>query len=93
MNIDPESLPKYWRDETSGVLEEAVHNFLSAEKLQPKNLERLKAYCAQWVGASCWQVEDPFALERLREQIYKVGNKKELVDWLDRALLLGIDPL
>ena len=87
------SYPMYWRDETSGVLEKAVHNFFSAEKLQPKNLEALKVYCAQWVNASCWEVENRLALERLREQIYKVGNKKELVDWLDRALLLGIDPL
>ena len=85
--------PVYWRDETSGVLEEAVQNFLSAEKLQPKNLERLKVYFAQWVNAPEWQAEDPLALERLRDQIYEVSNKKELVAWLDRALLLGIDPL
>ena len=74
-------------------MEAAVYNFLSGDKLQPKNLERLKVYCSQWINASCWEAENRLALERLREQILEVTNKKELDAWLDRALELGIDPL
>lgn len=41
--------PRFWMEETSGVLEEAVDTYMNGEKLAVKQIEVIKVYLKQYV--------------------------------------------
>jgi hypothetical protein len=83
--------PGYWRDETTGVLLPAVTAYLRLEPMSDAQIAALRAYLRQWIMAPVWQ--DCAALAELRERIAGLTFREAIDDWLNDALLEGIDPL
>ena len=81
--------PGFWTDETSGVLRPAVKAYLNHEPMSGEQIAALRAYLRQWIAA-------PWApgsrIERLRAKVDCL-QREAIDDWLDDALVEGIDPL
>jgi len=82
--------PRYWQDETSGVLRPAVEAYLHGEPLTAAQVAAIRAYLRQWIGAPVWRGE---GVDELRAGIDGLGSRFAIADWLARAEQLGIDPL
>lgn len=90
--------PRYWRDETSGILAEAVQCYLTDHALTPNQIRYMRAYCVQWVSSSAWTA-NPHArgetdeLKALRESAREIRSIQQLDKWLHDAVDIGMDPL
>lgn len=88
--------PRYWRDETSGVLAAAVQNYLTDHALTPNEIRYMRAYCVQWVNSSAWDLNPSGAgkeLAALRESAKEIFSIQQLDKWLHDAVDIGMDPL
>jgi hypothetical protein len=83
------SAPGFWMDETSGVLRPAVESYLYGEPLSDQQIAALRAYLRQWIAAP-WQGP---GIERLRGKVDRLQSREAINDWLDDALVEGLDPL
>ncbi len=79
--------PGFWMHETSGVLRPAVEAYLNGDELTVGHIAALRAYLRQWIAGPFADVED------LRRDIDNLTGRREIDNWLDRALARGIDPL
>lgn len=84
-------IPYYWRNETNGRLETAVMRYINQEELVDEDFDYLQAYFQQWINARCFDGQP--AIAELRESIETINNLEDINSWLDRALVIGIDPL
>lgn len=78
----------YWMHETSGVLKPVVEKYLRHEKLSPGDIVIMRAYLRQWIEADGFKDG-----EILRDTVRSITTQRELEDWLDDAMAVGIDPL
>ena len=91
--------PRFWRDETSGVLAEAVMAYLSGQALGANQLGYLRAYCVQWIDSPVWDAnphqdaDSSRELQTLREKAKNIHSVEQLDRWLDDALDLAIEPI
>jgi len=90
---DPDA-PKYWKYETSGVLQPVVRAYLAGDLLGPGAVRLMRMYLRQWIMSPVWaETDDYSALERLRRKVDLLQNRRQIDAWICEALELGIDPL
>jgi hypothetical protein len=88
--------PRYWRDETGGKLGPAVERYLKGKPLSGDDLRWLRAYCAQWINSSAWDLNpygDGKELAALRESAKEIRSIQQLDRWFRDAFEIGMDPL
>jgi hypothetical protein len=95
---DHPDAPKYWMNETSGVLKPVIEKYLRGGELGPNELGIFRAYLRQWLESPVWNMgpvdaEGRDALNGLRKRISSIDSMDRLGDWLQAALDQGIDPL
>jgi hypothetical protein len=83
--------PGYWQDETTGVLRPAVEAYLNGATMTGEQIAAMRAYLRQWIMAPVWAACP--ALDELRQRIEGLTFREAIDDWLNDALLEGIDPL
>lgn len=83
--------PGYWRNETSGVLIPAVEAYLNRQHMTSEQVAAMRAYFRQWLVKGAWAGGDE--IKNLTRDISKITTQHDISGWLDRALLLNIDPL
>ncbi|HEY1242197.1 MAG TPA: hypothetical protein VGF16_16650 [Bryobacteraceae bacterium] len=92
---DPRA-PKYWVNESSGVLVPVVEKYLRGEPLDANQLGIMRAYLRQWVQSPAWD-QNPHGgrdeLNRLRGRVSAIDNMRRLDEWIDDAVKFGMDPL
>ena len=84
------SLPGYWMNETSGVLEPVVRRYLAGAELNGQELALMRAYVRQWIAVPAFVGPD---VERLRAGVDAITSTATLRAWLSYALDVGVDPL
>jgi hypothetical protein len=91
--------PRYWMQETSGILEPVIVAYLHREPMDEMQVSILRAYLRQWIDATVWN-DNPFAdgndqaaIEELRESVKYLATRDDIEAWLRRALVSGIDPI
>jgi len=92
--------PKYWRDETGGVLASAIYLFLNEpEKLTVGMIAYIRAYFIQWVESPAWDMNPSHddasraGLAAIRASARQIRTVKDIRKWIHAALDMGIDPL
>ena len=92
--------PKYWRNETSGVLATAIMRYLERrEALTVRDIALIRAYIVQWIDSPVWEAnphmhdEERCHLTALRREAREVSTVALLDAWIDEALRQGHDPL
>lgn len=98
-DLSRDDAPRYWQDETSGVLAESMRRYLQGDELTVRDISNLRAYFRQWIDSPVWD-ENPHAGEEskrelalLRSDAKIIANRVCLAAWLLRAEELGMDPL
>jgi hypothetical protein len=108
MNLLPRDdprVPKYWRDETGGMLAVAIDRLLNDQGLYPSDVALIVAYFKQWIDSPVWDMNPHMdhagrqVLAGLRQRIADMQARREsltrveLVQWSEDALYEGMDPL
>jgi hypothetical protein len=83
------TVPGYWMNETSGVLEPVVRKYLEGAELSTGEVGTMRAYLRQWMAGDFHGPE----IEWLRLDVYDIRTTVDLRAWLARAFDAGIDPL
>ena len=83
--------PRFWMNETSGVLAPVIEAYLNGGILSAHQLAIMRAYLHQWIDAPVWKADGD--LEALRLSVDGIATRADLDRWLDKAVDLGIDPL
>ena len=83
--------PKYWRYETSGMLQPVVRMFINGARLLPADVKIMKAYLWQWVGSPVWAPSG--TLEALRLRVAAIETQEDLDGCVWAAVELNMDPL
>lgn len=93
--IGPRGLPFYWRDEASGMLKDAIEQYIywaarqSSTKPNEIQFDLIKKYLRYWIEAPCWKGPT----KKLVQQLKSVNRVEELEGWLSNCLEHGLDPL
>jgi hypothetical protein len=81
--------PRFWMEEQTGVLEDAVDTYLNGERLSPAQLGALKTYLKQFVERA------PLAGEanvpRLLQKLDRVRTTREIEDFADELAEYGAE--
>lgn len=92
--------PKYWRQETGGVLAAAIYLYLNEpENLTVGAIAWIRAYFIQWVDSPVWDQnpghddESRAELADIRASARNIQTANDIHVWLAEALNSGIDPL
>jgi hypothetical protein len=88
--------PRYWMNETSGVLKPVIERFLNDQQLTDQEVSIFRAYIMQWIDSPAWDANPEgggHELRMLRDAAKVVRNTTELRLWLQRAEEFGVDPL
>jgi hypothetical protein len=83
--------PRFWMDEVSGQLHSAVEAYLHGDAMESWQIPYLRAYLRQWIASPVWC--DGPDIDELRSRIDGLTSTKAISEWLDLALVAGIDPL
>jgi hypothetical protein len=96
---DHPNAPKFWRNETSGVLEPAIMAYLGGGPMTESQVMLVRLYVLQWINSPVWN-ENPAItdygraeLKALRDQAEAIRTRADLREWFHIALDEGIDPL
>ena len=97
---DHPAAPKYWKNETSGLLALAVAAFIANPLgITEDEVHLMRAYCEQWIDSPAWD-GNPHAnwqgrlvLATLRRNAREIRTPRDLVWWLAVATREGFDPL
>lgn len=90
--------PRFWRDETSGVLAPAIHRYLVG-RTKPEDIPVLRAYCRQWIDSPAWDMnpnhddESRAELAGLRKRAAAITTIRHIDAWIAFAVDFGVDPL
>jgi hypothetical protein len=92
--------PRYWKNETSGLLALAVAAFINEPLgITQDEVDLLRAYVTQWIDSPTWEAnphacaQDRLVLDALRTNARMIRTPRELVWWLAVATREGLDPL
>lgn len=97
--LDDPRAPKYWMNETSGILIGPLTRYLEEKPLSAGDLEVIAAYCQQWVCSPVWDEnpemdqESKDLLEKLRTGTLQLRTREDVDAWIHDALWIGMDPL
>ncbi len=82
--------PRFWMNETTGRLADAVETYLRNDELTPEQMEILKIYLRQYIERAV--ISDTADRRRLLEQVEmlkRVGDVERFADALSEA---GLEP-
>lgn len=82
--------PRYWMNETSGVLRPAVETYLAGVTMTAAQIAAMRAYLRQWINAAGWVGR---TVAELRRSIDGLTSRAAIAEWLALADEAGIDPL
>jgi hypothetical protein len=91
--------PRYWMNESSGVLRPVVVAYLRHEMLDDSQVAIMRTYLRQWIDATVWDANphstavERQAMARLREAAKDIATREDISEWLLGAQVNGIDPL
>jgi hypothetical protein len=87
---DPRA-PKYWRHETGGLLKAAVEAYLNGNVMTLEQINLMRCYLRQWImSPRCGKA---MAWRELRKDVEAIRTRRDIGEWLRRALDEAIDPL
>lgn len=92
--------PRYWQDETSGVLAAAIRSYLdNPDAMTVREIAYVRAYFQQWVDSPVWDLnpahdeQSRATLGALRIAARAIRNGAAIARWLRAAEEIGMDPL
>jgi hypothetical protein len=88
---DPQA-PKYWMNETSGVLRPAVEAYINLRPMTAMQIGAMRAYLRQWIQSPVWKGFDE-EMADLRRDVETIRTREDISAWLHAALDIGQDPL
>ena len=92
MTLSFDRMPRFWMNETSGVLAPVIQNYLVRRRpMTTEDIAVMRAYLRQWVMAESWHGGED--LEALRASVDKIATHADINTWLEQAIDIGIDPL
>ena len=83
------TVPGYWQNETSGVLQPAVKAYLAGTPMTDNQIAAMRAYLRQWMTGA---FIGPYA-NTLRVMIDQIVDQPSLEAWMRLAHATAIDPL
>lgn len=86
---NPDHVPCFWMNETSGQLRPVVEAYVRGEPLDYRQVATMRVYLRQWMQGP-WK--GPM-IDVLRTQLEQMTTREDLDRWFDRALAADIDPL
>lgn len=99
ISLDDPRRPKYWMQETSGVLKPVIEKLLAFTDLTHRDIAVLRLYFQQWVDSPAWDA-NPHADDRSRRVLAELRSKArtlrtshDVMDWVAAATREGMDPL
>lgn len=75
--------------ETTGVLRPAIMAYLNHDEMTGEQIAAMRAYLRQW-AAGPWVGP---GVETLRADVDRLQTRDALVQWIELAVALGLDPL
>lgn len=84
------SPPRFWMEETTGKLAEAVEVYMRSEPLSDEQLELIKIYLRQYVQRAV--MDETGDRRRLLERIEKLRRVGDLVRLADSLAEAGLEP-
>ena len=81
--------PRFWMEEQTGVLEEAVATYLEGERLQPAQLAAIKVYLKQFVERAPLAGEAKVPL--LLQKIERLQTTRDIEDFADEVAEFGAE--
>jgi hypothetical protein len=95
---DPRA-PKFWMNETGGLLGPAIERYLWNKPERANDASLIQAYLRQWIDSPVWDLapdtndKSQRALAELRRCVRAIRTRSDIARWLSAATLWGIDPL
>jgi hypothetical protein len=93
------SEPKYWMNETTGVLRPAIMALVDGSTLTQAQLATLRGYFHAWLDSPVWD-QNPTAdesdkvwLAARRAEIDGLTDREKVESWVDALIASGMDPL
>lgn len=87
--FDVATPPRFWMEEQTGVLDEAVDTYMNGEKLTPRHLELLKQYLRQYIERAV--LAHDADRSRLLKRIEKLRTNHELEEFADQVAEYGAE--
>jgi len=87
---DHPDAPKFWSNESTGVLQPVVLAYLRGRRLNYQEIAIMRAYLRQWIMSPVWA---GFEVDLLRKALDFIDDYDSLRRWIDSATDEGIDPL
>lgn len=95
--LDHPQAPRFWRHEVSGVLERPITRFLKNGGLSADDILLIRAYLRQWIDSPLWDIDidddGRRDLAELRTLARLILTRRDIHQWIDKAVGLGMDPL
>ena len=88
---DDPNAPKFWTNESSGVLQPVVKKYLTGAQLDAAEIKTMRAYLFQWVMSPAWAPSGE--LEVLRLRAAAIETTHDVARTIHAAVNLGLDPL
>lgn len=83
--------PKFWMNESSGVLAPVIEAYLNGKELTVGQINLMRAYLYQWVKSPVWA--ESAAVEVLRLRVAAIQTTEDVRAAIKKAVGLGMDPL
>ncbi len=81
--------PRFWMEEQTGVLEDAVEAYMAGERLTAKQLAAIKTYLRQFIQRA--PLAGPANVPRLLTQIERLKTTREVEDFADEVAEYGAE--
>lgn len=81
--------PRFWMEEQTGVLEDAVEVYMAGERLTAKQLAAIKTYLTQFIQRA--PLAGPANVPRLLTKIERLKTTREVEDFADEAAEYGAE--
>ena len=88
--FDVELPPRFWMEETTGALAEAVNAYIDGERLEPTQVELIRLYLKQYIERAvlAGDVNRNLLLQRLP----KLRTARDIENFADEIAEQGIEP-
>ena len=81
--------PRFWMEETTGVLEDAVETYMGGDRLSSSQLNAIKVYLKQFVERA--PLTGEANVNRLIQRIERLKTTREVEDFADEIAEFGAE--
>ncbi|MBC8078417.1 MAG: hypothetical protein H7Y32_20230 [Chloroflexales bacterium] len=82
--------PRFWMEETTGVLAQAVNAYIDGERLEPKQIELLRLYLQQYIERVV--LAGDVNRKLLLAQLPKLRSARNIESFAEEIAEMGIEP-